>query len=186
MRAALRWALSGTVLLTVVSFWWGGDGTDTPALVQPAVEARARAVALADVARAPSREPAQVDSGAPLPSSWPGVGLQPAQRDVFAVEQPPPPPEPVAPPPAPIPVPVVQPPAAPPLNYRYLGSMTAPGGDTQVFLVRGDMVIAVVAGQPIDDGYVVQAITDEGVQLHYPPLDVRAVIPIPPRPVNAP
>lgn len=31
----------------------------------------------------------------------------------------------------------------------------------------------------LDEGYVVEAITTEGVRLHYPALDVRTVIPIP-------
>jgi hypothetical protein len=65
------------------------------------------------------------------------------------------------------------------LNYRYLGQMTDPTGQHLVYLSGPTKEIAVAVGTRLDEGYVVEAITGDAVRLHYPPLDARAVIPLP-------
>ena len=106
------------------------------------------------------------------------ASLDKAAFDPFVGVQPPPPPPPkpfvgpiyVAPPP---------PPAAPPLTYRYVGQMLDPSGKQLVYLGKADKDFPVIVGTRLDEGYVVEAITADGIRLHYPPLDARAVINIP-------
>jgi hypothetical protein len=71
-------------------------------------------------------------------------------------------------------------PTAPPLAYRYLGEMVDPAGKRYVYLGKGDKEIPVTAGTLLEEGYVVDAIGAEGIQVRYPPLDERSVINIPP------
>lgn len=62
--------------------------------------------------------------------------------------------------------------------------MTGPDGKRLVYLARGDASIAVSAGQQLDDGYVVEAISPDAVTLLYPPLDARVKLPVPQAPVQ--
>jgi hypothetical protein len=73
----------------------------------------------------------------------------------------------------------VPPPAAPVLNYRYLGQMVDPSGQRLVYLAGPTKEVRAAVGTRLDEGYVVEAINTDGVRLHYPPLDARAVIPLP-------
>ena len=72
------------------------------------------------------------------------------------------------------------PPAAPTLNYRFMARITNPAGAALTFVAKGDQVLQVQVGQTLDEGYVVESVDDRAVHLHYPPLDVRAVIAIAP------
>ena len=65
------------------------------------------------------------------------------------------------------------------MNYRYLGQMIDPGGRIWHYLARAEASFAIEAGTRLDDGYVVQAIDAAGVRLHFPAMDVYAVIPLP-------
>lgn len=63
--------------------------------------------------------------------------------------------------------------------------MADPDGTQRLYLSRGEETLDVTVGTRLDDGYVVTAIEADTVQLHYPPLDVTAVIPIPAAPEAA-
>ena len=184
MRKSLWWALGGTLALTAASLW---ATRQAPTLVAAAVRA-GDAPAPADerpllqAAPGPARWDRATPAG-PLPAQWPAQALEPAKRDIFQPVLPPAPP----PPPAPKPVPVVAPPPpapmAPPMNYRFFGRMLTPEGASIVYLVKGTGVpIEVAVDQRLDDGYVVESITDQAVQLVYPPLGQRATIGIAPPP----
>jgi hypothetical protein len=72
---------------------------------------------------------------------------------------------------------------APPMNYRFYGQMLTPEGGRIVYLVKGSGApIEVTVDQRLDDGYLVESITDQAVQLIYPPLGQRATIGIAPPP----
>lgn len=179
MRRGLYWTLAATVLLSVAALW----GADNPRLVS-AVESsmREHQESLDPGSIAYSRASAPTTT---LPEQIPRLIVDLAKRDVFvphempAASQPGPP---TLSPSAPLPVVIAltPPPQAPPLNARFLGRMTTPEGKRLVYLARGDLPLAVSVGQRLDDGYLVESITAEGVTLNYPPLDVRVVVPIPP------
>ena len=102
---------------------------------------------------------------------------RPAQ-DVFAAHswQPPPPPpvrpkiEPPPPPPPP------DPPAAPPLPFSFLGAFESDGGKPVFYLVEGDKVHAVSAGDKVNDLYRIEAVDAEGMVLVYLPLKMRQTL----------
>lgn len=78
------------------------------------------------------------------------------------------------------PLALAMPPVAPALNYRFMARITSPAGTALTFVAKGDQVLQVQVGQTLDEGYVVESVDDRAVRLHYPPLDVRAVIAIAP------
>ena len=92
------------------------------------------------------------------------------RNDPFAPRSfaPPPPPQKLAPQAAP---------SAPPLPFRYVGTMTA-NGKTEVLVLRRDELISIVTGQNIDGEYRVDAITDERIAFTYLPLKQRQSIQI--------
>jgi len=177
MRPWLRWLLAASALAAAVALWWP-DG------VSRAVSRSEAAIVGSQAALNTVGEPVPSATGgalpATLPSHLPTATLDPANFDPFVGAQPPPPPPPK---PQPMPVVVAPPPpapTAPPLTYRYLGQMVDPSGKRLVYLGKGDKDVLVAVGTLLDEGYVVEAISADGIQLHYPPLDVRAVINIPP------
>jgi len=174
MRSGLSWMLAGTVVLSAVALLW-------PEPAPPSIVVDAREAESAEPARASGGRQAMV-----LPEALPV--FRPGPSDSFdpfvgaeVVRKPPPPPvvaAPVAAPPPPPPAP----PAPPPMSYRFLGRMSDPGGVQRVYLVNAEQVVDVAVGTRLDSGYVVRAIDETGVKLHYAPLDVHAVIPIPAAP----
>ncbi|KQU65061.1 MULTISPECIES: hypothetical protein [unclassified Rhizobacter] len=178
----LSWALGSTLVLTALSLW---SSKEAPVLVA-AVRDDAALPPGSAVPAATDRAPwtGAADATAPLPPQWPAQALEPAKRDIFQPVLPPaPPPPPVAKAPPPAPPPPPPPPMAPPMNYRFYGQMVTPEGGHIVFLVKGNAApIEVTAQQMLDDGYVVESITDEAVNLIYPSLGQRAVVGISPPP----
>jgi hypothetical protein len=79
---------------------------------------------------------------------------------------PPPPPGPVLPPPPP-PAPV-----APPLPFTYLGRYDD-SVNAVIYLVRGDRVLLVHAGDVIEGTYRVEGIVGTKLDLTYLPLKIR-------------
>ena len=65
-----------------------------------------------------------------------------------------------------------EPPQAPPLPFRYAGRLTQ-GGKTEVFVVRGEELISVAAGQNIDAEYRVEELGPERIAFTYLPLKTR-------------
>jgi len=121
-------------------------------------------------------------SPAPLPNELPRQSLARTRFDPFVGVVPARQPLPVAPPMVVAP-PVVAPapqPTAPALNYRYLGRLVDPTGKVSVYLAKGAKELLVEVGTQLDEGYVVEALGADAIRLHYPPLDTRAVINIPP------
>ncbi|HEY1395235.1 MAG TPA: hypothetical protein VF536_03935, partial [Roseateles sp.] len=82
-------------------------------------------------------------------------------------------------PPSPAPPPPPPPPQAPALNYRYLGQFIDPQGQRKVYLARSDKDVLVETGTRLDEGFRVEAITDDEIRLVYEPLQQRTVIRIP-------
>lgn len=81
----------------------------------------------------------------------------------------PPPLPPPAPPPKPLPPPV---PTAPPLPFTYLGSFQD-AAKPVIFLVRGDRVLTVSAGDVIEGTYRVDGIVGATLGLTYLPLNIK-------------
>ncbi len=67
------------------------------------------------------------------------------------------------------------PPSAPPVPFRYVGKLVA-NGKTEIFVMRGEELISIAAGQNIDGEYRVDAITEERIALTYLPLKARQSI----------
>ena len=81
----------------------------------------------------------------------------------------PPPPPPPAPPPKPLPPPV---PSAPPLPFTYLGKFQD-SAKPVIFVVRGDRILTVSAGDIIEGTYRVDGIVGATLGLTYLPLNIR-------------
>ena len=88
------------------------------------------------------------------------------------VPPPPPPPPPPAPPPKPLPPPV---PKAPPLPFVYLGTYQD-AAKPVIFLVRGDRVLSVSAGDVIEGTYRVDSIVGATLSLTYLPLNIKQTL----------
>ncbi len=65
-----------------------------------------------------------------------------------------------------------EPPRAPALPFTYAGKLTQ-DGRTEVFVLRGEELIAIAAGQNIDGEYRVDAITDASIRFTYLPLKLK-------------
>ena len=70
--------------------------------------------------------------------------------------------------------PVVQKPVAPPLPFQYFGRLTE-NGKTEVFVTRGEELIAVAAGQRIGD-YKVEQVADTSISFTYLPMKMRQTL----------
>jgi len=177
------WALAGTLALTAAALWASKPAAFVEAVARSDAQAAAQVpVAAVTQCREMGSSNATLTPSTPLPNQWPVQALEPAKRDVFSPVLPP------APKLVPVKVAVVAAPAsppipapmAPPMNYRFFGQMHKPDGERIVFLARGDKSVEVAVGAQLDDGYVVESISDEGVQLIYPALGQRAVVGITP------
>jgi len=70
------------------------------------------------------------------------------------------------------PAPVEAAKVAPPLPFTYAGWLTQ-DGRTEVYVLRGDELIAIAAGQKIDAQYRVDSITDSSIRFTYLPMKTR-------------
>lgn len=99
-----------------------------------------------------------------------------AVSDPFEIAPPPPPPAAKSKPAAP----AAEPPAPPPpMNWRYLGQMTSPDNQRQIFLTKGDQAVPIEAGQRLGDGFTVDAVTLESVRLRHMDYGVQYLISLP-------
>ena len=62
-------------------------------------------------------------------------------------------------------------PEAPPLPFQYFGRLTE-NGKTEVFVLRGDQLLAIEPGQTLGE-YRVEAVGDESIAFTYLPLKTR-------------
>ena len=196
LRPRLALALLAASLLATWALWTAPDQAALPRAkagdpVQPGVQPSAMAVPAAGVATGPQGRAAT--ARLVLPAVLDAVVLEAAMHDPF-VGTVPVPPRPPAPPPrgsagqaslanaaaVPAPPSPPMPPTAPSLNYRFMARITSPAGTALTFVAKGDQVLQVQAGQRLDEGYVVESVDEQAVRLHFPPLDVRAVIAIAP------
>jgi hypothetical protein len=74
-------------------------------------------------------------------------------------------------------------PTPPAMNLRYVGQMTAPDGNRQIYAAAGDEIVMLVQGQTLTNGYQVTRIESRQVILTYPALQysTQLLIPEPPR-----
>jgi len=177
MRRGLFWALLTTVAASAVTLWLGRQA---PVVVAAVERAGARPMAAG---------PRLAETAAvALPEHLDRFVIEPPGRDPFIPVVPPqakpapaPPPSPALlvgpPPPPPLP-------SAPAVRARFLGRMVTPSGDRLVFLAAGDKTVLAQAGDLLDDGYVVESVTDQAVVLRYPALDVKVTLPLPPLPAS--
>jgi hypothetical protein len=132
---------------------------------------------------APAPEAPLPEQGAPptaaLPAALPTLTLESAAFDPF-VGVPLTPPQSIAPPVVMVAAepPPVQP-QAPAVNYRFAGRVVSPTGEAITLLLKDEQLLAVHPGQRLDEGYVVEAIDERAVHLHFAPLNSRLSIPIP-------
>lgn len=69
-------------------------------------------------------------------------------------------------------------PSAPPLPFRYFGKVTQEGR-TEVFVLRGEELISIAAGQKIGAEYRVEAIGEKSISFTYLPLKTRQALDLP-------
>lgn len=170
MNAGVRWALVATLMLVAVALLRPNQTSTTSQLVVAA-----------------DRPTALPGNSGPntLPEQLPLVALDEARLDPFVGFAPPPiaQPQPIRLKPKPVQS-VEQvaplPPSPPPVSYRYLGKLVDPQGQVLVYLTRQDEIIQVSNGTKLPDGYVIESISANSIRLHFPSLDARAMIVIPP------
>jgi len=69
-------------------------------------------------------------------------------------------------------------PGAPPLPFKYFGKLIE-NGKLEVFVMRGDDVLSIAAGQKIDNDYRVDRITDSAIRFTYLPLKTPQTMDLP-------
>ncbi len=74
--------------------------------------------------------------------------------------------------------PVAEAPVAPPLPFRYFGKLIE-NGKLEVFVMKGDEVLSIAAGQKIDEQYRVDGITDATISFTYLPLKMKQTMDLP-------
>jgi hypothetical protein len=62
--------------------------------------------------------------------------------------------------------------------------MTDPDGQKRVYLVKSDVPVSASVGTQLEDGYVVENISEEGIILYQAAQDTRAVITVPSTPTE--
>lgn len=113
------------------------------------------------------------------------------KRNPFVAIEPPPAPQiakkpmPVTAPSLPAPASVQaspQPPMMPPLNLKFVGRVTEPNGNRVVFASLNELPVTLNVGQTLTNGFRVDAIKDDVVELTYTPLSTttRFDLPKPP------
>lgn len=126
-----------------------GKGIQIRRAVIAAVAIAASAAAVAEELTVPSR--------ARLPSEVKG--------DLFAGPKPV-----VRAPKKPAPVVVEPKPSAPPFPYKYAGWVNDGSGAVQVFLQKGNQLIPIKRGAMLDDGWRVDALTEDRIEVSFVPL----------------
>jgi hypothetical protein len=188
MRRGLWLALGASGLASAWALWGSLPDKDRAGTC-PLIAAIASADRPATVSHAQTtlQTPDRIALAAstPLPHTLQPWQLDVAVRDPFVPYALPPPAEPPVPSPEgkkPVrPEPIAEPVrTAPPMDYRFLGRMLTPEGRPITLLARGDTTIEVQPGQQLDDGYRVEAVSEQAIRLAYPSLGTVVDVPIPP------
>lgn len=82
----------------------------------------------------------------------------------------------------PIQVPTPQPVSAPILNIQFAGRITDPNGKQQLYVTLGETSMSIEQGTILPNGYRVENITADSIELNYLALDSKTRLPIPPTP----
>lgn len=178
LRPGVAAAFAATVLLTLWALMTEQEATIVPA-AGPSAHKPAAAAAPRDAPHASvlSRVLPEVLTVPP----WDRAETNPFDpRD--ATVRPPPPATVASAMPAQAPAAVLAAPAAPPpppLTYQFIGRMTTPAGQTLVMLSSGSEVIVASEGQALDNGYRIERVTAEAVQVIHAELGLRHSIPLP-------
>lgn len=110
------------------------------------------------------------------------ASLEPPRRDPFAVSttvaRPPASAAPMAMPDQPVQA------VAPPLDMSFVGRTTDPSGATKLFFLVGKTSVSIEPGQVLPNGYQVDSVTDQAVELSYPPLHTKARLELPSTPLQ--
>lgn len=174
MTNRMRLMLAATAGLLVLNLWPSQPG------IVAAVEREATEQMPPSAVHATSA--VAVSTGAPQTAERPM--LEPARRDPFApappvqvVAKPPPPP-----PPAPVVVPVATAPSAPPLNLTFAGRITNPDGKQTIYVSFGETSMGIEKGTILPNGYRVENISEDAIELNFLALNTTARLPIPPAP----
>jgi hypothetical protein len=172
MNRVLIWGLAATCALSAwaLSSTPGSNGTSQDGGVVPPVTRNAAGkLSTVSAALAPTE----------LPSEWPKPEMDAAARSPFASPSPPLPKAPVQPPAV---TSTPPPPPPPPASYRFWGRMSSPERHTTVFLAKGQdgVPIAVQAGTHLEDGWNVDAISDNAIVLANAATQQRTTIFVPP------
>lgn len=69
-------------------------------------------------------------------------------------------------------------PPVPPLPFQYIGKVTE-NGKQEVYVMRGDELLAVASGQKIGNDYRVDKITGKSITFTYLPLKTRQTLDLP-------
>lgn len=143
-------------------------------------ESSASLVAPVDRSAIPTRVNASQlpTSSRQLPTELVRTALTAAKEDPFVSDAPPaqvvmapPPPKRDVPPPSP-----------PPLDLRFVGRMTAPDGSQTLMVMSGEVALSLSVGQTLANGYRVNSINENFVDLSYLPLNVNARLDLPTAP----
>lgn len=196
MRTSITWALWASLALTALSLVLPQEApapTSAPMTSGSAHDAKFPTDPWTAVNQI---QPAEKEPATALPAHLPRLELAAATRDIFRLARrpstqiPPPPPLPtfglqtsLSPSPSSSQIPVTSPtPAlvAPVTTYRYGGRFETPDGRLLTFLAKGDQMIEVAAHQVLEDGWQVEAVETERIQLVYPSLKAHATIAIEP------
>jgi len=79
-----------------------------------------------------------------------------------------------------LPTPQPEPIRTPPLSYRYLGSVTGPQGDREIYLSNGSQTVAARQGVHLGDGYTIETMGTASIKVLHSATQARVDIPIVP------
>jgi hypothetical protein len=157
MTARRQWLLGAALAATLGASWWAS--TLEEGEVEPAAPRRSEA-ARPSRSAAPAAPLTLAGLDAPRPPLAEAPGLfQPRSLQ--------PPPPPAGPPPKP---------HAPPLPFRFMGAMEE-GKARSAFLLEGNQVRVVQAGDLLGSQYRVDSITATAIEFTYLPLKERQTMP---------
>jgi hypothetical protein len=104
--------------------------------------------------------------------------LTAAKEDPFVSDAPPAPVAIALPPPKR----EVPPPSPPPLDLKFVGRMTAPDGSQTLLAMSGEVVLSLIVGQTLTNGYRVSSVNENFVDLSYLPLNFNTRFDLPTAP----
>lgn len=152
MRAGLKWTFALSTCASAVALFWPMDAEQSIAIIPLPRAYVATAIDLPGVLPQQTLQATKKDPFASLPSNT-------LANASVTISQP-------------------EPPRAPPMTYRYLGSFTNPDGMREIYLSRGDRTVSARQGSQLDGGYVVEGIDAVSIKVLHATTQTRIDIPI--------